>query len=169
MTTKKILYVCNKKQGAQNLDDIGNDRWAELLDFFTRTKANYVTVDAGTEEELKELDEAEKTEFRREYGTLESGVNDLIRQCYNTLGLISYFTTGPTETRAWTIRQGSSAPEAGAAIHTDFRDKYIRAQVVSFADLMSTGGTSAARQAGKLRLEGKEYVVSDGDVIEFMI
>ena len=169
LTTKKILYVCNKKQGAQNLDETGDERWTELLDFFTRAKADYVTIDAGVEEELKELSEEEKIEFRREYGTLESGVNDLIKQCYNALDLISYFTTGPKETRAWTVRRGSKGPEAGAAIHTDFRDKYIRAQVVSFSDLVKAESISRARQAGKLRIEGKEYIVSDGDVIEFMI
>ncbi|MEL6804849.1 MAG: DUF933 domain-containing protein, partial [Bacteroidota bacterium] len=106
--------------------------------------------------------------FRREYGTLDSGVDALIRGCYQRLGLISFFTSGEKETRAWTVTAGSTGPEAGAAIHTDFRDKYIRAQVVTFADLVAAGSLAKARETGKLRTEGKEYIVADGDVIEFM-
>ena len=169
LTMKPVLYVLNKKQDAQNLDENKDERWTKLLDFFTANGSDYVVVDAGVEEELKELPEADKIEFRREYNVLDSGVVSLIKQCYHTLGLISYFTTGSKETRAWTIKRGSKGPEAGAAIHTDFRDNYIRAQVVSFADLASVGSIAGAREAGKLRIEGKEYVVSDGDVIEFMI
>jgi len=110
-----------------------------------------------------------KVNLRRELGTLDSGVDSLIRGAYHRLGLMSYFTTGETETRAWTVKIGATGPEAGAAIHTDFKDKYIRAQVVSFEDLVQAGSIAAARDAGKLRTEGKEYVVSDGDVIEFLI
>ncbi len=126
-------------------------------------------VDAGVENELKDLSEDEKQEFRREYGSQDSGINDLIRACYRLLGLISYFTTGEDETRAWTIPQGSTAPEAGTAIHTDFKTKFIRASVVSFEDLALAGSEVAAREQGKLRTEGKEYIVKDGDVIEFRI
>ena len=169
LTMKPVLYVLNKKHNAQNLDENKDERWTDLLDFFNATGSDYVTVDAGVEEELKELAEDDKIEFRREYNVLDSGVDALIKQCYHTLGLISYFTTGPKETRAWTVKRGSTGPEAGAAIHTDFRDNYIRAQVVSFSDLASIGSIAGAREAGKLRIEGKEYVVSDGDVIEFMI
>lgn len=168
LTMKPFLYVCNRKNGAFNLDEQSDERWHELLAFFEKTNAQYVVVDAGVEHELKDLEESEKTEFRREYGTLDSGIDTLIRACYDRLGLISFFTTGEKETRAWTITAGSTGPEAGAAIHTDFRDKYIRAQVVTFEDFVQYGGTSKARDAGKLRTEGKEYVVGDGDVIEFM-
>ena len=168
LTMKPFLYVCNKKQGAFNLDEQNDERWQELLNFFESTNSPYVVVDAGVEHELKDLAETEKTEFRREYGTQNSGVEELIRACYEFLGLVSFFTTGEKETRAWTVKAGSTGPEAGAAIHTDFRDKYIRAQVVSFADLVTAGSLTAAREAGKLRTEGKDYVVSDGDVIEFM-
>lgn len=168
LTMKPFLYVCNRKQDAFNLDEQNDERWQELVQFFESTGSEYVIVDAGMEHELKDMEEDEKTEFRREYGAQDSGVEDLIRAAYNRLGLMSYFTTGPTETRAWTVPQGSTGPEAGAAIHTDFRDKYIRAQVVTFADLVATGSRSAAREQGKLRTEGKEYIVQDGDVIEFM-
>jgi hypothetical protein len=169
LTMKPFLYVCNKKQGAFNLDETNDDRWKELLAFFEETGSEYVTVDAGIEHELKDLDEDEKNEFRREYGTQDSGVGSLIRACYNRLGLMSYFTTGEKETHAWTVKIGSTGPQAGAAIHSDFENKYIRAQVVAFDDLVSFGSLSKAREAGKLRTEGKEYIVKDGDVIEFLI
>jgi ribosome-binding ATPase len=169
LTMKPFLYVCNKKQGAYNLDDQNDDRFKELIAFFEENNAEYVVVDAGIEHELRDLDEEEKNEFRREYGTQDSGIGSLIRACYNRLGLMSYFTTGEKETRAWTVKTGSTGPQAGAAIHTDFEKKYIRAQVVAFDDLVSLGSLAKAREAGKLRTEGKEYIVKDGDVIEFMI
>ena len=168
LTMKQFLYVCNKKQDAYNLDEQNDDRWQELVEFFERTGSEYVVVDAGMEHELKDLSDDEKTEFRREYGAQDSGVEALIRACYDRLGLMSYFTTGEQETRAWTVPIGSTGPEAGAAIHTDFQTKYIRAQVVSFADLVAVGSKAAAREQGKLRTEGKDYIVQDGDVIEFM-
>ena len=168
LTMKPFLYVCNKKQGAFNLDEQNDERWQELLEFFDKTNSEYVVVDAGVEHELKDLDENEKNDFRREYGSQDSGVESLIRACYHRLGLMSFFTTGEKETRAWTVKTGSTGPEAGAAIHTDFKDKYIRAQVVTFEDLVNTGSMAKAREAGKLRTEGKEYIVNDGDVIEFM-
>jgi len=169
LTMKPFLYVCNKKNGAFNLDENNDDRWLELLEFFETTNSEYVIVDAGVEHELKDLEEDEKMEFRREYGTQDTGVDSLIRASYNRLGLMSYFTTGEKETRAWTVKIGSTGPEAGAAIHTDFKDKYIRAQVVTFEDLVTAGTRAAAKDAGKIRTEGKEYIVKDGDVIEFMI
>jgi GTP-binding protein YchF len=168
LTMKPFLYVCNKKQGSFNLDEHDDDRWQELKNFFADTGSEYVVVDAGVEHELRDLHTDEKNEFRREYGTQDSGVESLIRACYNRLGLMSYFTTGEAETRAWTVPIGSTGPEAGAAIHTDFKDKYIRAQVVTFSDLVETGSKASARDQGKLRTEGKDYIVQDGDVIEFM-
>ena len=168
LTMKPFLYVCNKKQGAFNLDEQNDERWQELKNFFETTNSQYVVLDAGVEHELKDLNEDEKTEFRREYGSQDSGVDALIRASYHRLGLISFFTTGEKETRAWTVKEGSTGPEAGAAIHTDFKDKYIRAQVVTFDDLVASGSLAKAREAGKLRTEGKEYIVQDGDVIEFL-
>jgi GTP-binding protein YchF len=168
LTMKPFLYVCNKKQDAYNLDEQNDERWQELLRFFEETGSEYVVVDAGMEHELKDLSDDEKNEFRREYGAQDSGVEALIRAAYHRLGLMSYFTTGEKETRAWTVPIGATGPEAGAAIHTDFQTKYIRAQVVSFADLVAAGSKATAREQGKLRTEGKEYIVQDGDVIEFM-
>lgn len=169
LTMKPFLYVCNKKNGAYNFDENNDERWAELLNYFEENNAQYVTVDAGIEHELKDLEEDEKNEFRREYGTQDSGIAALIRACYNRLGLISYLTTGEKETRAWTTKRGSTGPVAAASIHTDFEKKYIRAQVVTFDDLVLSGSFAKAREAGKLRTEGKEYIVQDGDVIEFLI
>lgn len=168
LTMKPFLYICNKKNGSFNLDEHNDERWQELVEFFETTNSEYVVVDAGVEHELKDLGEEEKTEFRREYGTQDSGVDALIRAAYHRLGLMSYFTTGEKETRAWTVPIGATGPEAGAAIHTDFKDKYIRAQVVTLADLIESGSRAAAKEAGKIRTEGKEYIVQDGDVIEFM-
>ncbi len=169
LTMKPFLYACNKKNGAYNFDENNDERWHELEAYFESTNAQYVMIDAGVEHELKDLAPDEKNEFRREYGTQDSGVDALIRACYNRLGLMSYFTTGEKETRAWTVAIGSTGPQAGAAIHTDFEKKYIRAQVVSFDDLVECGSIKQAREEGKLRTEGKEYIVKDGDVIEFMI
>ena len=169
LTMKKILYVLNKKNGAYNFDEQNDGRWQELMTFMKNTNSEYVLIDAGVEHELKDLEEDEKVEFRREYATLDSGIDSLITGCYRLLGLMSYFTTGEDETRAWTIKVGSTAPEAGSAIHTDFLEKFIRAQVVSFEDLVNAGSLAKARDVGKLRTEGKEYVVEDGDVIEFLI
>ena len=169
LTMKPILYILNKKQGAHNLDENDDSRFRELIEMFEATNAHYVVVDAGVEHDLKDLEEDEKVEFRREYATLDSGIDTLIRACYEKLGLISYFTTGEKETRAWTVERDSLAPKAAAAIHTDFEKKFIRAQVVTFADLVAAGSLARARETGKLRTEGKEYVVKDGDVIEFLI
>jgi hypothetical protein len=169
LTLKPFLYICNKKNGAYNLDETNDERWQELQEFFTNTKSQFVVVDAGIEHEIKDLEEEEKNEFRREYGAQESGIDSLIRSCYSLLGLISFFTTGEKETRAWTVEKGSFAPRAGAAIHSDFEDKFIRAQVVAFENLVNAGSIAAAREKGQLCTEGKDYVVKDGDVIEFLI
>jgi GTP-binding protein YchF len=168
LTAKPFLYICNKKQGSFNLDEHNDERWQELVEFFEKSGSEYVVVDAGMEHELRDMEEDEKTEFRREYGAQNSGVEALIRACYHRLGLMSYFTTGEMETRAWTVPIGATGPEAGGAIHSDFQSKYIRAQVVAFEDLVATGSKAAARDQGKLRTEGKEYIVKDGDVIEFL-
>lgn len=169
LTMKPFLYVCNRKSGSFNLDEQNDERWQELVTYFEKHNAQYIVIDAGVEHDLKDLEEDEKNEFRREYGSQDSGIDSLIRACYNRLGLMSYFTTGEMETRAWTVPIGSTGPEAGAAIHTDFKTKYIRAQVVTFDDLVECGSNKQAREEGKLRTEGKEYIVKDGDVIEFMI
>jgi len=167
LTVKPVLYVCNRKQGSFNFDEQQDDRWQELCGFFTENNAKYTVVDAGVEHELKDLAEEEKMEFRREYGAQDSGIDNLIRASYDTLGLMSFFTTGEKETRAWTVPVGATAPVAGGVIHSDFKDKFIRAHVVSFENFVQYEGLPGARTAGHLRTEGKEYIVQDGDVIHF--
>ena len=184
ITAKPFLYVLNKKAGATNMDEIRDDRWTKLLEFFKATNAEHVIVDAGIEQELKDLDELEKMEMRgmlqdtsdKPTGGISSalpahndGVNELIKRGYLLLGLITYFTTGTDETRAWTIGKGWTAPQAGTAIHTDFKEKFVRAEVIQWKELLDSGSYGAARDKGLLRIEGKEYVVKDGDVIEFKI
>ena len=129
----------------------------------------FVFVDAGVEHELSSFEGEEKESFRKELGAKDDGINDLIKKSYEMLGLITYFTTGEDETRAWTIPRGATAPEAGTAIHTDFKDKFIRAEVVFWKDLIDVGSYAKAREKGLVRTEGKEYVVKDGDVVEFKI
>jgi GTP-binding protein YchF len=169
ITTKPFLYVLNKKAGAKNLDELRDERWNKLVAFFKDTNAGYVIVDAGVEQEMKDLDELEKREMRVGLGSHDDGTDALINKGYELLGLITYFTTGADETRAWTIKKGWTAPLAGTAIHTDFKDKFVRAEVIEWDTLLSAGSYSAARDKGFLRTEGKEYVVKDGDVVEFKI
>lgn len=169
ITLKPILYVLNKKAGGYNFDEQNDERWHELMTFFKENDARYVCVDANIESELKGLAHEDEAVFRQEYGVLDSGLNDLIRAGYEILDLITFFTTGEKETRAWTIKKNSTAPEAGMAIHTDFKDKFIRAEVIQCDTLLREGGYPSAREKGLLRLEGKEYVVEDGDVLIFKI
>ncbi len=169
LTMKPILYVLNKKAGGKNLDEMNDPRYTALLAYIKSLNALYVVVDAGVEHDLSQLEGEEKEMFRAELGVKDDGVNDLIRKSYEMLGLDTYFTTGVEETRAWTIKKGSTAPVAGQAIHTDFKDKFIRAEVVFWKDLLDAGSYGAAREKGLVRIEGKEYIVKDGDVIEFRI
>jgi ribosome-binding ATPase len=169
MTTKPLLYVLNRKSTAHNVDEMQDGRYERLMDFLNKENAQSVTVDAGIESELRELAGDDKMDFRRELGVLDDGVNALIRAGYELLGLITFFTTGSDETRGWTIVRGSLAPEAGAAIHGDFRDKFIRAEVIHCDKLLEAGSYATARERGWVRTEGKEYVVQDGDVMEFKI
>jgi hypothetical protein len=126
-------------------------------------------VDAGIEHELSTLDNEDKEVFRAEYDATDDGVSDLICTSYELLGLMTYFTTGPDETRGWTVKVGATAPEAGQAIHTDFKEKFIRAEVIAWDKLLEAGSYAIAREKGLVRTEGKEYIVKDGDVIEFRI
>ncbi len=169
LAKKPMLYVLNREADGHNLDETPNDpRWVRLMDFFQKTGATYITVDANIESELRDLHTDDKQTFRQEYGVLDDGVGGLIRAGYSLLGLMSFFTTGKDETRAWTIKNGATAPEAGAAIHSDFRDKFIRAEVIAWDKLLSAGSYAEARKKGLVRVEGKEYVVHDGDVVEFL-
>jgi GTP-binding protein YchF len=176
ISMKPILYVLNKKSGGKNLDEMNDPRWAKLQQFFKETDSKYVMVDAGIENELKDFEGAEKTEMRQalqpevNHGSLgDDGINDLIKAGYDLLGLQTYFTTGEDESRAWTIRSGATAPEAGTAIHMDFKEKFVRAEVIPWSKLIEAGSYGLAREKGLLRTEGKDYIVKDGDVIEFKI
>lgn len=157
LTMKPMLYVLNTKGGAVATPD-----WLEAGD-------QWVSFDVRTEAELSTMDEADRVELRKELGAPDLGVNALIVKGYELLGLITYFTTGETETRAWTTKRGSTAPVAGKAIHGDFEEKFIRAEVVFWQNLLDAGSYAAAREKGQVRTEGKEYIVKDGDVIEFKI
>ena len=169
LTMKKFLYGLNKRSGAKNLDESDPILFKELTDWITQSGAGYVVIDAKIEDELKDFEGEEKEMFRKELGGEHDGINDLIVEGYKLLGLETYLTTGPIETRAWTIQAGSTAPVAAAAIHTDFKEKFIRAEVVFWKDLLDAGSYAEARAKGKVRTEGKEYIVKDGDVIEFKI
>ena len=122
---------------------------------------------AKIEEDVAEIEKEEKKEFLAEFGLTTSGLDNLIKESYTLLGLISYLTAGPEEVRAWTIKQGSTAPEAAGAIHTDFQKGFIAAQVCKYDDLVRLGSEKAVREAGLLKTEGKDYIVQEGDVIEF--
>ena len=169
LTAKPILYGLNKRAGVVNLDASHPELFKELCDYIVSTGAEYVVLDAKIEDELKDFEGEEKEMFRSEMGGGENGINGLITAAYKLLGLETYFTTGEAETRAWTIKKGSTAPIAGTAIHTDFKDKFIRAEVVNWQELIAAGSYAEARSKGKVRTEGKEYIVKDGDVIEFKI
>jgi GTP-binding protein YchF len=169
LTMKPILYVLNRKSGGKNLDEINDERWQRLNNFFKESKSKYVIVDAGIENELKDFEGTDKIEMRDGLGAKSDGIDDLIKAGYELLGLMTYFTTGEDETRAWTIRRGSTAPEAGTAIHMDFKEKFVRAEVIPWQKLLEAGSYGTAREKGWVKTEGKEYVVKDGDVIEFKI
>ena len=169
LTSKPFMYILNKKAGGKNLDEIKDERYQALMNFFDENKAKWVIVDAGIEHELKDIDDSEKKELREGLGAKDDGIDDLIKKGYELLNLITYFTTGEKETRAWTIGRGWTAPEAGTAIHGDFKDKFILAEVIEWDKLIESGSFGAAREKGLLRTEGNEYIVKDGDVMEFRI
>lgn len=185
LSTKPILYVLNRKSGGKNLDEyaptsvqngvgaptesVGDERYIKLMEFFKANNSKWLVVDAGVEQDLKDLEGKEKNDFRGELGLKDDGIDNLIKKGYELLNLITYFTTGEDESRAWTIGKGWTAPLAGTAIHTDFKDKFVRAEVIEWDKLIGSGSLATAREKGLLRTEGKEYIVKDGDVIEFKI
>ena len=168
LTMKPILYSFNGKAGGHNLSEMNDGRAQAAYDLVESLGGRYVEVDARTEHELNDVAGEDKEMFRSELGVQVDGLDALIRGAYETLGLITYFTTGPKESRAWTVKRGASAPEAGAVIHNDFKDKFIRAEVVSTNTLLAAGSWSAARDTGGIRTEGKTYIVEDGDVMVFL-
>jgi GTP-binding protein YchF len=166
LTIKPVLYVANVGE-----DDIANPSDNEYVqkvrEFAATDNAEVIVVCAKIEEEISELEGEEKQMFLEELGIEESGLDQLIRAAYNLLGLATYFTAGVQEVRAWTFIHGMKAPQCAGIIHSDFERGFIRAETVSYEDLLAGGSYNAAKEAGKVRLEGKEYLVKDGDVIHF--
>jgi ribosome-binding ATPase len=164
LTAKPVLYVCNVDEGAAAT---GNEFSRAVEEHAAKQAAGCVVISAKIESELAELDAEERTAYLAELGLAEPGLNRLIYEGYKLLDLITYFTVGPKEARAWTIPRETRAPQAAGVIHTDFEKGFIRAETIAYDDYVSLGGESGARDAGKLRLEGKDYVVKDGDVLHF--
>jgi hypothetical protein len=161
LTTKPFLYVFNADEGVLT-DEAKRAELAALV-----APADSVFLDAKVEFELLELDDESAAELLESIGQDEPGLNALARAGFHTLGLQTYLTAGPKESRAWTIRIGATAPQAAGVIHTDFEKGFIKAEIVSYDDLVETGSMAAAKAAGKVRMEGKDYVMADGDVVEF--
>lgn len=166
LTTKPVLYVANVSEAeVSSPDDIQYVK--DIRNFAETENAEVVVISARAEEEISELEDEDKAEFLEAMGLEESGVDQLTRAAYHLLGLGTYFTAGEKEVRAWTFKRGMKAPETAGIIHSDFERGFIRAETVSFEDLNHYGNMQAAKEAGRVRLEGKEYIVEDGDVMEF--
>jgi hypothetical protein len=165
ITAKPVIFVLNVDEAGLATE---TEHQRRARDLAARRGAQAITVCARMEEELAGLSPEEAAEFLASYGVTESGLDQVIRAGYATLGLISFFTAGPKEVRAWTIREGAKAPQAAGVIHSDFERGFIRAEVIAFADYVRHGSEAKCRAAGVLRVEGKEYVVRDGDVMHFL-
>jgi len=167
LTAKPMLYACNVKE-EDVADPSGNKNVTKLSEWAaSQQDAGSCIISAKMEEELSELENSEAAEYLEAMGVSDSGVSGLIQATYDLLGLASFLTAGEKEARAWTFRKGMTAPQCAGVIHTDFEKAFIKAEVVSFDDLIAAGSMQKARDAGKLRLEGKEYVFADGDVVLF--
>jgi ribosome-binding ATPase len=163
LTAKPVVYVCNVDEGSIG----GNDLSRKVEERAKAEGAGCVVISAKIEAEVAALEPEERTEYLEQIGLREPGLNALIREGYRVLNLITFFTVGPKEARAWTVNAGSKAPKAAGAIHTDFEKGFIRAETIAYDDFVALGGELPAKQAGKMRLEGKEYVVKNGDVMLF--
>ncbi|MCZ8523377.1 MULTISPECIES: redox-regulated ATPase YchF [Paenibacillus] len=166
LTMKPVLYAANVSEAEVAISD-DNPYVQQVREYAAAENAEVVPISAKVESEIAELEGEDKEMFLEELGLQESGLGRLIKAAYKLLGLYTYFTAGVQEVRAWTIRKGMKAPQAAGVIHTDFERGFIRAEVVSYDDLMNSGSMNAAKEKGLLRLEGKEYVVQDGDVMHF--
>ena len=164
LTAKPVMYIANVDEAGLSAD---NAHLVALRARAAAERAIVVPVCAAIEAEIARLPEADRVEFLRDLGLSEPGLNRVIRAAYELLGLITYFTAGPKEVRAWTVRRGSTAPQAAGVIHTDFERGFIRAEVIAFDDYVRYHGEAGAREAGRLRLEGKEYLVQEADVMHF--
>lgn len=167
LTAKSVIYAANVKEDDLADDGAGNAYVSAVKEYAAKEGSEVFVICAQIEQEIAELEDDEKKMFLEELGLLESGLEKLIRASYKVLGQISYLTAGPKETRAWTIQKGTKAPQAAGKIHTDFERGFIRAEVVSYQNLVDCGGFNGAKEKGLVRSEGKEYVVCDGDVVLF--
>lgn len=165
LTSKPVLYVANIAE--EDMADPDANKYMDAIKEHVKGDGEVIGVAAAAEEQIAEMDEEEKADFLEMEGVEEPGLNRLIRVAYKLLGLETFFTAGGPETRAWTFKKGTKAPQAAGIIHSDFERGFIRAEVMSFADLDELGSAQAVKEAGKLRLEGKEYVMQDGDIVEF--
>ncbi len=165
LTAKPVLYVCNVDEGSAATGNAHSEAVAAMA---AREGAGAVVISAAIEEEIAQLDDAERAEFLADLGLEEAGLDRLVRAGHSLLGLQTYFTVGPKEARAWTVQVGATAPEAAGVIHGDFERAFIRAETVAYDDFVALGGEGPAREAGKLRAEGKTYRVQDGDVMHFL-
>lgn len=167
LTRKPVIFAANVSEDDLADDGASNEYVAKVKDYAKEYNSEVFAVCAQIEQEISELDDDEKKMFLEDLGLAESGLDKLIKASYSLLGLISFLTTGEDETRAWTIRKGTKAPQAAGKIHTDFERGFIRAEVVNYKDLIENGSMLAAKEKGLVRSEGKEYVVEDGDVVLF--
>lgn len=165
LTDKKVLYACNVSEN--DLPQMENAYVQKVREYAEKEGNSVIPICAKLEEEVSQLNETEAQEFLHALGLEETGLNRLIKTAFHLLGLITYITTGEIETRAWTIQKGTKAPEAAGKIHTDLQKGFIRAEVVSYEDMVTYNGRAGAKEAGKARSEGKDYVVQDADVILF--
>jgi len=165
LTNKPVIYAANVDE--DSLLEDGNEYVDRVKTYAQGEKSEVVILSGKIESDIAELEDDEKSFFLEELGLKESGLDKLIKKSYKILGLISFLTTGPKETRAWTVKEGSTAPQAAGKIHTDFERGFIRAEIVTYDDLDRLGSMVKVKEEGKLRLEGKEYIVKDGDVILF--
>jgi hypothetical protein len=164
MTAKPVLYVCNVEESAA----ANGNEYSKKVEAKAKAEgARAVVISAKVEEEIAQLPNEERKDFLDSIGLEEPGLNRMIRVGYDLLGLLTFFTVGPKETRAWTVTKGSRAPQAAGVIHTDFEQGFIRAETIAYPDYVAGKGEAGARDAGKFRLEGKDYVVADGDVMHF--
>lgn len=167
LTAKPVIFAANVAEDDLADDGVSNEYVSEVREYAKKTGSEVFVICAQIEQEIAELDDDEKQMFLEDLGLKESGLEKLIRASYSLLGLLSYLTAGETETRAWTIKKGTKAPQAAGKIHSDFERGFIRAEVVNYQDLLDCGSYAAAKEKGLVGLEGKDYVVKDGDVILF--
>lgn len=165
LTSKSMLYIANV--GEDEINDVENDKVKAIREYAAQEDSEVIVISAKIEEEIATLDEEDKAMFLEELGIEEPGLNRLIRKTYDLLGLATYFTAGVQEVRAWTFKEGMTAPQCAGIIHTDFERGFIRAEVTSYEDFVAHNGEQGAKEAGKMRLEGKDYIMQDGDVVHF--